>query len=258
MDAIKIGIISVTCISSSIFLGLILKRFLPASHLTNDSRDTIKIGAGAIASLTALVIGLLVGSAKTSFDAIDRGIVHFSAKLMHLDRLLMSEGLEAAGIREELKQYVIHTKKLIWPEGGAHQDLPSFARSTQLDEIRSRISELPARTELQKQLVQEALRVTDDLMQSRWILMEETHGGLPHIFLVVLLLWLFLHYLCFSLIAPNNATAITVLLVCAISMSSAIFMIMELNNPMHGLIQISPASVEKALEVMEMSPSPSR
>lgn len=253
MNAIAIGMISFTCISSGIFVGVVLKRFLPVSHLTNDSRDTIKVGAGAIASLTALVIGLLVGSAKTSYDAIDRGVVHFSAKLMHLDRLLMSAGPEADGIRKDLKQYVIRSKKLIWPEGTSdHQDLPGLARSTQLENIWSRISELPARTESQKQLIQQALHVIDDLKQSRWIMVEESHGSLPIVFLVVLLLWLFLHYLSFSLIAPNNATTITVLLVCAISMSSAIFLIMELNSPMHGLIQISSAPVEKALEVMDM------
>ena len=94
----------------------------------------------------------------------------------------------------------------------------------------------------------QALQLGNDLLQSRWLLIEENQNELPTPFLVVLLCWLTILYTTYGLFAPRNATVIIVLLVCAFSMSSAIYMIVEMSRPFEGIIKVSSAPLLKALQ----------
>ena len=73
MSSLAIGLISAGCIFGGALLGLLLQGLLPEHHLRDTSKDTVKVVAGMIATLSALVLGLLVGSAKSSFDATNTG-----------------------------------------------------------------------------------------------------------------------------------------------------------------------------------------
>ena len=66
-------------------------------------------------------------------------------------------------------------------------------------------------------------------------------------FLVVLVFWLTILFISFGLFAPPNATVIATLFVCALSVSGAIFLILELDQPFEGLIRISSAPLRNAL-----------
>ena len=116
MSSPTIGLISVGCIFGGALLGMWLHRVLPERHLDTASKDTIKLGAGLLATLAALVLGLLVSSAKASFDAMNTGIAQAGAKILLADHVLADYGPETKDVREQLRNIVMSSIDRIWPE----------------------------------------------------------------------------------------------------------------------------------------------
>ena len=116
MSSMTIGLISAGCIFGGALLGLFLQGLLPEHHLRDTSKDTVKVVAGTIATLSALVLGLLVGSAKSSFDATNTAIVQNGAKIILLDRVLAAYGPETKDLREQFRGTVAAGIEMFWPE----------------------------------------------------------------------------------------------------------------------------------------------
>src|SRR5207244_10771959 len=116
MSSMTIGLISVACIFGGALLGLLLQGLLPEHHLRDASKDTVKVVAGMIATLSALVLGLLVGSAKSSFDATNTAIIQNGAKVILLDRVLAAYGPETKDLREQFRGTVAAGIEMFWPE----------------------------------------------------------------------------------------------------------------------------------------------
>src|SRR5208337_3434258 len=116
MSSTNIALISAGCIFGGVLLGLLLRSLLPDHHLSNDSKDTVKLGAGMIATLSALVLGLLVSSAKSSFDTVSAEITQGGTKIILLDRVLANYGPETKAVREQLRRVVAAGIETIWPE----------------------------------------------------------------------------------------------------------------------------------------------
>jgi hypothetical protein len=113
-------------------IGLWLRTKVPAHHLTEDSRDTVKLGIGLVATMTALVLGLVTASAKSSFDAVDTAAKHAAMDILILDRVLARYGPETGEIRSALQHSFAHRIDMIWPQ--------SLSRSAHLDPLGSRVS----------------------------------------------------------------------------------------------------------------------
>src|SRR5476649_1599584 len=107
MSSFTISLISVACIFGGALFGIFLRGIMPKHHLLDDSRETIKVGSGMIATLAALVLGLLVGSSKGSFDATNTLVTQAAAKTIMLDGLLANYGPEAKPAREHLRHAVV-------------------------------------------------------------------------------------------------------------------------------------------------------
>src|SRR5256885_7014657 len=116
MSSQTIFLISAGCIFGGALLGLLLHGLLPEHHLRDTSKDTVKVVAGMIATLAALVLGLLVGSAKSSFDATNTAITQSGAKIILLDRVLAAYGPETKDVREQLRRAVTAGIEMFWPE----------------------------------------------------------------------------------------------------------------------------------------------
>ena len=244
-----IFLISVGCIFGGALLGLLLSRVLPEHHLRDNSKDTVKVVAGTIATLAALVLGLLVGSAKNSFDALNTEITQSSTKVILLDRALAAYGPETKEAREQLRRGVITLIETFWPEEKTEASgFAVFERTNKIETLQAKLRELTPATEAQRQVLSQAQQISSDLVQSRWLVIEQAQSALPVPFLVVLLFWLSMLHLSFGLLAPRNATVITVLLISALSVSGAIFIILEMNRPLQGMIKVSSAPLRKAVE----------
>ena len=249
MSATAIAWIAAGCISGGTLLGIALRTMLPSDHLNADSKDAIKLSAGMISLMAALVLGLLVSSAKSNFDATNAAITQGGARVILLDRVLAHYGAESNEVREDLRRAVAVSIEVLWPEDRpTASGLGAFERTSAMENMLDKIRALRPQTDGQRALQAQAERLGNELMLSRWVQIEQAHNPMPMVFLQVLLFWLTILYLSFGLIAPRNATVVTVLLVGALSLATAIFLILEMNAPMDGVIKVSSGPMRKALE----------
>ncbi len=248
MNSTVVALVSVACIFGGTLSGLTIRRFVPADHLSTDSKDAVKLGAGMISMMAALVLGLLVSSAKHNFDSTNAAIVEGGAKTIVLDRVLANYGPEANLLRERLRQTVVTSIQLLWPEERLKESLGAFEKGAALEKLLQEIRELKPQNAAQQALQQQAQGICNDMLMSRWVQIAQAQTSLPVPFLVILLFWLTMLYASFGLIAPRNITVIVVMFVGALALATALFLILEMNRPMAGTIKVSSAPMLKALE----------
>jgi hypothetical protein len=237
-----IGLIVFACTFGGSLLGVWLRAALPEHHLNSESRDTVKVGIGLIATMTALVLGLVTASTKSAFDEVDTAVKHTAIDILTLDRVLARYGPETAPIRKSFKDAVGARIEIIWPKGSPKSvDLDPIASgaSAVAEKLVDAIRGLQPRDDSQRALQSRALDLAESLLQARWLVLvgNETHVPVP--FLVILLFWLTITFVSFGLFAPKNITVLSVLFVCALSMGSAVFLVMEMDAPFDGLLRVS-------------------
>jgi hypothetical protein len=233
------------CVFGGVLVGMFLRAVLPERHLSTESKDVVKLGMGLIATMSALVLSLLIASAKSSFDTQRSEVAQVSANIILLDHLLALYGPETKETREALHDIVAAAIDRIWPEN--RSQAAQVEPSTGPEQVFQKIEQLSPKTETQRSLQAQASKMTLDLSQARWLLFAQRTSSIPVPFLVVLVFWLTMLFTSFSLFSPPNPTVIVTLLVCALSVSGAIFLILELDRPFGGLIQISSAPLRDAL-----------
>jgi hypothetical protein len=248
VSSLEIGGITFACAFGGALLGMILRATVPNHHLSDESRDVVKLGTGLIATLTALVLGLLIASAKSSFDAQRVGFQQLSANLIVLDRILAQYGPETKEARDALRRLVAATIDRLWPENSSEASGLGDQRITAdgtvvLDRIRT----LTPKNDRQRALQSQALQIGAELTRTRWLLNQETESSIPKAFLVVVVFWIGVIFTSFGLFAPANPIVISSLLICALSVGGAMVLIVDLDEPFGGLIQISSASLRNAL-----------
>ena len=248
MSSISIAVIVLGCVSGSAVLGMALRAAIPLHHFGEDSRDTVKLTIGIVATLSALVLGFLVASAKGSFDAKRSEVEGLAADVIAFDHILARYGPEARAPRDLFRQMVAARVAEIWPEqGSAPHGVEVTWGVGAVEAIDRQISELSPRTQEQTWLRVRALEKSADLTQSRWRLVVQSSSAIPTPFLAVLVFWLCFIFACTGLIGPRNATVVAVILVAALSVSATIFLIMEMDRPYQGLITISAEPMHAAL-----------
>jgi hypothetical protein len=248
MSSISIAAIVFGCVFGGAVLGMALRRVLPPHHLSEDSRDTVKLATGIIATLSALVLGLLVASAKGSFDAKRVAVESLAADVIAFDRILARYGPEARPARDLFRKTVAARVAEIWPEeGAAAPDLGTTWGTGVVEGIDHQLNELQPRNQEQAWLRGRALEKSEELSRMRWVLLVQWSSAIATPFLAVLVFWLCFIFACSGLIAPRNGTVTAVLLISALSVSATIFLIMELDRPYQGLITISDAPMRAAL-----------
>jgi hypothetical protein len=245
MSSVVISGIVFVCIFGGALLGMLLRAVLHERHLNADSKDVVKLGMGLIATMSALVLGLLIASAKSSFDAQRNGLAQMSANIIILDRVLAHYGPEAKDARDLVRSSLVSALERIWPEKSSR---PAQVEPTSaLENLYEKIQELSPKSEGQRTLQAQALKLSSDLAQTRWLLFAQRSSSIPTPFLVVLVFWITILFASFTLFAPPNLTVFSALLVCALSVAGAIFLILELDRPFGGWIQISSAPLRDAL-----------
>ncbi len=250
VSSLEIGCISACCIAAGLFMGLFLGYTLPESHLNDHSKDTIKMASGMIATLSALVLGLLVASAKNSFDTISNADTVTGANIILLDRVLSQYGAESKPARNELRKSVNDEVQSIWPkENPTTDDDPiQLEKAGDLEPVQQKLNALNPANDDQRATIQQARQLLGTLVQERWQLIEESKTEVPTALYVVLLSWLTILFMSFGLFAPRNITVLMSLILCIISFSTAIFLFDEMASPLDGMIKVSGAPMQKALD----------
>jgi hypothetical protein len=240
-----VGGIVFACVFGGALLGMLLRAVLPEHHLSPDSKEIVKLGMGLIATMAALVLGLLIASAKSAYDTQSSDLTQVSTNVILLDRVMAHYGPETKDARELLRRAVLRALDEIWPEQRSRpaQLEPSAGSEHLLDNI----LELVPQNDAQRALQAQALRISTDIGQTRWLMVQQRGNPIPMPFLVLLVFWVTVLFVSFGLFAPPNATVITTLFICALSVSEAILLILELGQPLDGLIQISSGPLRNAL-----------
>jgi len=223
-----------------------LQMILPEHHLSTESKDVIKLGMGLTGTMSALVLALLISSAKTSYDTQRNELTQAAANILLVDRVLAHYGPETKEARDLLKLSVSSMIDRIWPnDRSGNSKLGPTRAGGEL--FFDKIQELTPQNDVQRSLQAEAVKISIDVGQARLLLFEQSGHSIPMPFLVLLIFWVTIIFLSFGLFAPRNATVVATLFLCALSVSGAIFLIMELDRPFGGLIQISSAPLLNAI-----------
>ena len=115
MSATAIGLVVFVLVFGSALLGILVHKALPEHHLSADSKDVVKLGIALIATMSALVLSLLVASAKSAFDTRSNQLVQVSADIILLDRALARYGPETKDARSLLRNSVATVVERFWP-----------------------------------------------------------------------------------------------------------------------------------------------
>ena len=248
MKPLWIGLVTFMCTFGGALLGMWLRGIVPAHHLREESRDTVRIGIGLVATLTALVLGLMTATAKSSFDGLNTGIKNMAADVIATDRLLARYGPETKDIRATLKRVVAYRIDETWSRGASHAGKLDVTKETETGEwVVDQIRALKPTTDAQRGLQARALDQTESVLRARWVVLGELGSSIPWPFLIILVFWLTITFTSFGLQAPANGTVLAVLVLCALSVAGAVFLTLEMDAPFEGLIRVSVEPVRYAL-----------
>jgi hypothetical protein len=237
------------CIAGAGLLAMAVARALPEHHLKPDSKEAIKYGLTLIATLAALVLGLLIAAAKGTYDTQTTAVRQLSADALLLDRILALYGKETGEARELLRRAVASALDRLWPGDSTRPAnlAPGGEARADMEAFYEKVAGLTPKNEAQRALKARALDVTAGLAQTRFRLFAQKDSSIPVPFLVVLVFWLMVLLGGAGLLAPRNATVVGVLLICALSVSSALFLILELDRPFEGILLVPSAPLREVL-----------
>jgi hypothetical protein len=246
MNSIVIGFIVFACCFGGALFGMFLSTRLPEQHLSGDSKNIVNLGMGLVGTMTALVLGLLVASAKSYYDNQSTELTAMSAEIVLLDRVMAHYGPETQEVRALLHGAVARTLELLWPQDSERN--PRLApRAAGGEIVFDKIQELSPKNDIQHSLQAQALSMAIDLGKTRWLMFEQGSSSISTTLLVMLVFWLAIIFSSFGLFAPRNATVMVSLFLCAFAVGTAIFLILEMYAPYQGLMQISSAPLRSAL-----------
>jgi len=223
-----------------------LRAALPGHHLSDDSRHLIEICLGIVGTMAGLVLGLLVASATATYNAQRDELLDVSGKVVLLDRLLAHYGPEAEPARTTLRAVVGQAIVRIWPETTSiapQMDPLKVHGELFLDQLES----LEPSNDRQRSLKPAAIALAMSVAQTRWLMYAQTEQMISPLLVILLVFWFSITFVGFGVFSPPNATVLVALGLCALAVSGAIFLTLEMYTPFQGLVQLSSAPLRDAL-----------
>ena len=224
---------------------MFLHRSLPEHHLQDESRKALELSLGIIGTMAGLVLGLLVAAATTSYNAQRSEVQDAASKVVLLDRLLAHYGPAARMPRATLRTSVQRTLNSIWPQEGTSSIDPRAV--TGGEALLDQIEALPVTNTGQTMLKGQITNLAISIGGLRWLMYEQSGSSVSVPLLVLLVCWFTITFLGFGLLAPLNPTVAIAFGLCALAVSGAVFITLEMYAPFQGLLQISSAPLRDAL-----------
>ncbi|HET7883578.1 MAG TPA: hypothetical protein VFL55_22015 [Acetobacteraceae bacterium] len=237
--------------------GLVLHRHLPERHRNRETLDFVRLVVGALVTFLAIVLGLLTAAAQSHFDNVGNTYRRMGGQIVQLDDALRETGAAGKAIRAEMRSYLAAVIASTWPDepapsGTFLHGLPAGqAESTELSallrRVQAQIEELDPRALPSDAMKSPAMTLFQDFITARWAVIETDHRTIPPAFYGLMLFWMALMFMGFGLCAPRTAVAAVTVLICAISLASVVYVILELDDSSSGLIAISSDPLRQAL-----------
>jgi len=258
MNSVQIaGVILIVVFSGGLF-GMYIGRKVP-HHMTPETKGVVTAAMAVVGTMTALVIGLLISNASSSFAARNEALARISADVVRLDHLLRRYGPETDGARAALQHFTaMRIGELFGHVGEAPPTVEEPSSTQALSEVQDHIRALHPGDDDRRWLAAQALQVASDLGEARWTIVQQNLSSVPLPFLALVTLWLIALFISFGLFAPANPTSVIALFVCALAISAAFKVVLDMDTPFGGPVHISgfpirlsSGSMQHALEVIK-------
>jgi hypothetical protein len=248
VSPLSIGSIVFAFVFGGVLFGMYLGKVLPREHLSPEAKNVIVVSMTVVATLAAVVLGLLIASAQSSLDEKDGELRKVAGQLVFLDQTLGDYGPETADARDHLKQILLARINLVWPEENAATLAPeAIVPVVGAEGVQKKVLALSPKNDAQRWLQSTALQLTRDIQATRWLFIEQIDSTIQWPFLVVLVSWLVIIFWGVGLVAPPNASVTLVLFVAALAVAGSIYVKLEMEQPYSGLIKLSSAPLRTAL-----------
>ena len=250
MNPLVIGSLVFVCVFGAGMLALCLRLLIPRHHLGPATKDTVKLSMGLVATMAALVLGLLVASAKSSYDDQKDEVTLMASNVAFMDQILAVYGPESAAARKALYNSVERMRDHLWPKA-VTQTPQTTPNTVSADALYRAITDLSPKNDEQRDLKARVLDVGSEVGKTRFLLFTQTTGSSVSMpLLVVVVCWLAVLFFSFGLFAPMNGVVINALIAAALSVAGAIFLVLEFDHPFSGLIQISSQHIDNVLQLL--------
>jgi hypothetical protein len=251
MNAIIVSLTVAFTVFAAGAIGLVLHRIVPKAHLTKETQDVIRLGVGMLSVMASLVLGLLIATAKSSYDRADQDNRTYCADLILLNETLRDYGDAAAVPRRLLREYTVQALRDVWPKPGEGPVVvENEAAGLTLEHVRETIRALTPVDAGQRWLADQALQISASLLRQRWQLIEQNGPSVQPVVIIILVSWIALIFASFGLNAPRNGTVVVAFLVCSLAIGGSIFLILEMDNPLTGMLKIPSGPMVNALDHM--------
>jgi hypothetical protein len=245
-----IAVVIFLCLAAAPFVSMAIWPRLPAKHRDDDTNTVVRLTANLFGVMTSLVLGLMINSAKNTFESIDHNVHAYATELILLDRILRQYGPETDAVRQPLVSYV---QGVVADATQTDETSVVANRLSEhlLTEIGTRLSALAPADAAHGSILQDARQRLQKVLELRWVLVEQSEGAIPWPLIAMLVAWLALIFASFGFRAPKNAITAATFVVSAALIAGAIYLILDMDVAFSGPIQISPAPLERALAELQ-------
>lgn len=250
-------------------LGMFVRARLSERHRSRETVELVSLVVTMLVTFAALVMGLLTYAVKGGFDRDNDAMAALASEIVQLDQSLRNYGPEAMPARIALSRYTESVIVSTWPnQPRPHPEiravrtspivpggLESRALGTLMNEIGLAIHHFTPQDALHRGLAASALGHFHDLQAARWTLIEDARPTISFPFYIVLIFWLIVIFVCFGLNAPSNRFVFVIITLSALSISSAMFVILEMDSPFTGYVVVSSRPMRNALsDILQPEP----
>lgn len=248
MEPVEVALLVFACVFGGALIGMYLRTVIPAPHFSGETKEVVTLVMGLVATMAALVLGLVIATAKGTYDEHEAAMRHTAARILMLDHLLSNYGPETREARAVLERTVSDRIESVWPQDRFQRtrlNAPDVVFTGR--DVEARILQLSPQTDAQRWLQSQALQISGEISETRWLVLGNLGSSIPVPFLLVVVFWLTIIFGSFGLFAPRNGTVLMVLFLCALSVAGSIFLILEMDQPFEGLMKVSSAPLRYTL-----------
>ncbi|WP_160009058.1 hypothetical protein [Rhizobium sp. 18055] len=219
---------------------------LPVHHRQDETNAVVRLVANIFVVMTSLVFSLMINSAKNTFEGIDSNVHAFATQIILFDKTLRTYGLEANETKQRLAVYV---EKALGNAPPIDDPLVKGDPTSELalNEVGDSLSLLNPDDPGHIALWNDARQQYQRIVEQRWILVEQSEGVIPRPLISMLVAWLILIFASFGYRAPRNIIVVSMFVLAALLISASIYLVLDMDIPFSGLIQISDLPLHRAL-----------
>ena len=247
------GLVVYAILLAGAFAGWKVRQRLPADHLTEETKSLVNMSTAVVATVSALVLGLLISNANATFTRLGGEVTALSAQILRLDQILSRYGSATNEARDILRRYAEHKAADLFPEDRADVRLGNPSTYEMLQRLEEMVLALKPENSRDQWWLGQAMALAGRIGDAHWLINQEVGQGTPRAFVGLLIFWLVFLFASFGLFAPHNLTSAVFLALCALAVAGAVAMFLELEQGFGRLIRVSPQPMRQAVSALQIA-----